>query len=573
MEIILRGYFTKFIDEFELDNNPNKLSDNFEFFAAYVIISNELVNPSLEVSDLENVSVAKNKGIDSIAIIVNNKLATTLKELEDLLGNNSTANVDILFIQTKTSESFEDPELGNFCDTIKDFLYENPKYDMTQEAKDYHEMLLHIYEKLAYIKSFNSKAFYACSGKWTDENSIAKTLKIKENEIKNEHSNFKNGNFSIIPCDKTSLIKLYDKATTPLKTEFKLNNLVSLSNLPPNIDEAHIGLIEFKDFKKIITDPDTGRIRSLFYDNVRDDLGIENPVNQKISQTLTEKKFFLFPLLNNGVTIIAEKNEGTSNKFILNNFQIVNGCQTSNVIFNHINEEGIDQLVIPIKLIVTKDSDVRDNIIVATNQQTEIKEEQLIALSEFQKELEKFYLSNSDGIYYERRTNQYKGTSIKKKNIIDLREQIKSFVAIFMEEPHMVSGYFGKIYTQNKDKIFLETHKHLPYYFAGLMQYKFKDLLNKRLIDRKYNKIRYHIFMIFRKIHEPEDFNFEMLKKKKQSYIESLINSLDENRVLENFKKAFDLIDSSGIDLNSSKEIYKKSTTNTILDKFKEVYK
>lgn len=316
MDKILNGYLNKFSEEFELENSIDNTGKNFEYFASYVLISNELINPNLELSDLENVSVEKNKGIDSIGVIVNNKLSTTLKELEDLLSNNTTANVDLIFIQSKSSETFEDAEFANFCDTIKDFLNEEAKYPMTEEAKDYHEMLLYIYENLAYIKTFNSKAFYSCAGKWNENNSINQTLEIKENEIKKEHNNFKNGNFKIIPCDKNCLVKLYDKVTSPLKTEFKMHKMVSLSNLPSKIDEAHIGLIDFEDFKKIISDPDTNRLRSLFYDNVRDDLGIDNYVNQKISQTLSDKKFSLFPLLNNGVTILAEKNTGTSNKFI-----------------------------------------------------------------------------------------------------------------------------------------------------------------------------------------------------------------------------------------------------------------
>ena len=122
-------------------------------------------------------------------------------------------------------------------------------------------------------------------------------------------------------------------------------------------------------------------------------------------------------------------------------------------------------LCIPVKLIITEDEDIRDRIIVSTNNQTEIKEEQLLALTSFQKNLEEFYKNMPDGLYYERRKAQYSyDPSIKKKTIVDIREQIKSYVAMFLEEPHVVSGHFGKVYKDRISSIFNKDHNYEPYY-------------------------------------------------------------------------------------------------------------
>ena len=48
-------------------------------------------------------------------------------------------------------------------------------------------------------------------------------------------------------------------------------------------------------------------------------------------------------------------------------------------------------LQIPIKLIETLDEDTVNNIIKATNRQTEVTNEQLIALNEFHRKLEAYY--------------------------------------------------------------------------------------------------------------------------------------------------------------------------------------
>ncbi len=69
-------------------------------------------------------------------------------------------------------------------------------------------------------------------------------------------------------------------------------------------------------------------MRGLFYDNVRDFQG-DNPVNKEIDDTLKSDERDLFVLLNNGITIVAESLSKTGDIFTIEDYQIVNGCQTS----------------------------------------------------------------------------------------------------------------------------------------------------------------------------------------------------------------------------------------------------
>lgn len=575
MEVIIKSYLDKFVNDFELDNNDSNISYNFELFSSYVIVSNILQNPSLDINDIESMNIGSNKGIDSIAIIVNNKLVTNTNELKDFFDDNKSANIEICFIQSKTSKHFEDSELSNFADTIIDFLKESPAYALTTEAANYHEMLLFLYSKLPYIPKFKVSAFYTCLGNWTPQNSVETTRKIKEKNIADLHNSEFSDGFSLSMVGENDLRIIYNKISNPLHVELKVNNSISLDNTIDGIKEAYIALLPFNEFKKIIIDSDTGRIRNLFYDNLRDDLGIDNPVNAKISKTLSDKKYLLFPLLNNGVTIIAEKNSRYGNNFSLENFQIVNGCQTSYVISTHINDEGIEDLLVPIKLIITENEDIRDDIIVATNSQTAINNEQLLALTQFQKDLEQFYITQSDELYYERRVNQYKNSNIKQKNIVTLREQIKTYAAICKDVPHLVSGYFGKIYKLYEKSMFLPSQNFESYYFSALLQYKFKDLIARKLIDRKYNKLRYHIFMLYKMFFGEEIYNEIFLNKNRANYFKKLILTLRNNdeKIIEKFHTIFTLIDSSGIDITNQKEIYKQATTDILRNKYYEITK
>jgi AIPR protein len=100
------------------------------------------------------------------------------------------------------------------------------------------------------------------------------------------------------------------------------------------------------------------------------------------------------------------------NRFTIRDYQIVNGCQTSHVLYNCKNFGGIDNLQVTVKIIVTDKDDVINSIIKATNHQTPVKKEELEALSAFQKKLEQYYDSYEysdagERLYYERRSKQY----------------------------------------------------------------------------------------------------------------------------------------------------------------------
>lgn len=380
MDTIIKGYVGKFLKSFGLDVNTDN-ADNFEKFCSYVVFSNELPNQSIDIDDIENTSAGKYKGVDSISFIVNGKLVNTKEEIEDLKDSGGRLDITIIFIQSKTSEKFENSEIGNFCDTIKDFLLEKPQYPMTNAVQEKHEILLYIYSNLADIRGFNSKAFFCTTGKWQEDDIILTTIGNKEIEI-NKLGVFKEGKIIVVPMDSIKLRKLYDKTNMPSNAEFNFENKVEIKQIENSkVQSAFYGMLPFKEFKNVLIDQDSGKIRSLFYDNVRDDLGEKNPVNSDIDATLANKNFSSFPLLNNGITIIAEKNQGTGSKFILENFQIVNGCQTSNVLYKHKDIDGIDELNVPVKLIITSDEDIKNETIIATNNQTQIKEEQLIALT------------------------------------------------------------------------------------------------------------------------------------------------------------------------------------------------
>lgn len=149
---------------------------------------------------------------------------------------------------------------------------------------------------------------------------------------------------------------------------------------------------------------------------------------------------------------------------------------------------GIENVYIPQRIVITQRDDIKNYITKATNNQSEVKKEQIEALSEFQRNLEVFYQTidenDSNKLYYERRTNQYNTHSIQKTRIIDIPTQIKVFTSMFLNNPHGVSGYYGTIAKKMGNKIFKQGHKHLPYYTSALAYYKLESLFRTNKIDQ-----------------------------------------------------------------------------------------
>ena len=123
-----------------------------------------------------------------------------------------------------------------------------------------------------------------------------------------------------------------------------------------------------------------------------------------------------FALMNNGVTVVARKVIPTGNRFVIEDYQIVNGCQTSYVL--HETREALtEEVLVPVRLIATSDTSIRNSIAKATNRQTSVSDDQLFALSDFPKNLEAIFIlfgTTNDSILKEDPNNIPQTLALKK---------------------------------------------------------------------------------------------------------------------------------------------------------------
>ena len=167
--------------------------------------------------------------------------------------------------------------------------------------------------------------------------------------------------------------------------------------------ERYVVLVRLSDYYTFISEGGHLR-RYLFESNVRDFMGL-NPVNEDIKSTLENPTSPDFWWLNNGVTILASSANITGKSITATDTQIVNGLQTTESIFRHFqgNKSFSDDRCVLVKVIVTHDAAVRDAIIRATNNQTNVELASLHATDKIQRDIEDVLLRH--GLFYERRKN------------------------------------------------------------------------------------------------------------------------------------------------------------------------
>jgi hypothetical protein len=246
----------------------------------------------------------------------------------------------------------------------------------------------------------------------------------------------------------------------------------------------------------------------VFEDNVRH-FNDKYPINQKIKETIEKGNIDKFVLLNNGITIVTKKLSTSANYLTLEDYQIVNGCQTSHILYQCRNHPNINDLWITLKIIYTKDQGITNDITTATNSQTEVSFEALKSLLKFHRDLEDYYLSRSYKIdrddiklYYARQEGKYdKDKTVPyKTRIVSIKDQVKSFAAMFMDLPHESHAFYGsRLKAKKIEDIFQENRCFEPYYTSAVAHYELnKFIRNHRNSISEYNVARFHLLMIMK---------------------------------------------------------------------------
>lgn len=314
-----------------------------------------------------------------------------------------------------------------------------------------------------------------------------------------------------------------------------------------DVEFSLITSIKFLELRKLIETKDGLLREKLFLENPRS--VIENSsVNDEIKKTLTDNNFreyFLY--LNNGLTILCDKirrHEAKEDVYYLTYPRIINGCQTTHMLFDHhsANLNTIDNLEVFVKVIATESKDLKRKIIFATNNQNSIDKD-LQALNDFHNKLEEFFqgIENFE-LHYERLRGQYaKVTPPYKK--IDIENLAKVYSSVFLRLPHeMKSNAIKKIEKYQIKGLVFRGNNFDDYYLCAVLFYYLNNFLANNIISLTTQTMDMHLLM---------SCNLKMVKEGKNTTDEKIAS-------LKDYEFAKKLFIETNSDLNTQQYLFER---------------
>ena len=415
--------------EFRNNDNYSNISEYFEFFSASQILKNQ----GLSDDEVDNGIVGKglDGGCDSIYLFLNNLLITP--DVVEHISAPKDSILEMIIIQSKKTTSFgEDAVMkwktisGNLLDlskTTTDFTarYNADVLEAFTTFRDTYTRLITSRVKLKF------KFYYATLASELHPNVIQQAEELKDT-IKGL---FPNAVVEVIFVDSDALFDMYNAVI-----ENRVNLKFADIPISPN-QKNYVALVDLKSYFNFIVN-DEGDVRKSFFDsNVRDYQG-KNNVNSSISETLHRADDNDFWWLNNGVTVLASEATLVNNRELqIVNPEIVNGLQTSMEIYNYFSEnrEALEseKRSILLRIIVPDNEESRDQIIFATNNQTNIPKATLRVTDPIHLQIEMYFKSR--GLFYDRRKNYYKNQGHKPAEIVGVSFLAQCLITIFLKKP------------------------------------------------------------------------------------------------------------------------------------------
>lgn len=497
MHPIIGSYLTQFSRERAIESLAEQ--DQFERFANFCVVSNRCPTRF----DVEDVTTgAPEVGIDGVAVLIGDELVTTIDDAKLIFSKrHRDVEVKYIFVQAKRSEAFRRDAILNLASAVRAILTNTAALPADARLAEVREIHRHVVQNVNKLRNGQPDCglYYVTTGSWTGDTVLESTrLQVMSDLLQTKYFH----SVEVVPMGFDELRKEWIATRSPTEAKFEV-----LSELPmpamEGVSEAIIVLVSAQEFVDKVLCDDKGNLRaSVFEQNVRHFLGEENDVNGQIRKTLGNgRQKHRFAILNNGITITAREIRRVATTVSVRDFQIVNGCQTSHVLFH--NRAALDKhVVLVVKAISSAEEGVVDEVVVATNSQTKVAESQFYAIRDEVRAIQSFfsaYPGDEDDdrrLFFERRIGEFAGRDIAATRIFDIHLLAKVFASMFLDVPHDALGSPRRIYEQGG--LFARSGIEIAYYTAAFVYYRMVLMLGNNQIPRVDGYLKWHALTALR---------------------------------------------------------------------------
>jgi len=398
----------------------------FEYFCFEQLLKNfDLSKEEIEAGWVDG---RHDGGIDGFYIFVNGHL---IWDTSSFLWPRSNAKIEVFIISCKYHDTFKEATLNSILATTHELLDFSLLEDRLRGAysKDIllaRKRLIETYAKLAITTPELTFNFSYCSR--GDVADLGESVAARAEQIRHcSEQFFSNATARFSFVGSAELIEQYRKGK-----QFTLD--LPFQDHLAGTGEGYIVVAKLGDYHRFVCDESGSLRRYLFDSNVRDYLG-ENKVNEDIAGSLENESVPDFWWFNNGITILTTKAVINGKVMQMQDIQVVNGLQTTETIYRHFStgsQKSLDR-TLSIKIIVSKDDKLRDQIIRATNNQSVVEQAALHATDKIQRDIEQI-LERYD-FYYERRKNYYRNIGRPPARFVTPLFLAGGYVSIALKNP------------------------------------------------------------------------------------------------------------------------------------------
>lgn len=490
---------------------PPPESKQFELYVAANYLF-PYVRDDVEKIERSVLGGGSDEGIDIAAVVVNGQLVFEPSEIDELISEQASNTARVVFIQAKTSESYDAKLISKFLhgiESVTKYAINPNNIALPAALVDLASLIDKIAENGDKFQETRipSEVFYVTTSSHDGEGArnelqVTEALRrIKELGVYSEPFELKTHGHDALAA------KLKERhGPQNIRFDFEKRQTIPATE---RVSEAYIGLLSGSEALKLLTD-ETGSVRpGIFDDNVRLDLGANNPVNARIARTLLSDERDQFPFLNNGLTIIASSLRGSGDKFFISGYQIVNGGQTSHQLLRWAASEKVKEnpelllgLWIPVKIVSSEDPSVRTSVAIATNLQTPIGSTDIQASSQTAKDVEEYFAqSGADGLRYLRQA-QHTALDFPRTRVVTTPDLNRAVAATLFGESFRAIGSPKEL--EAEGSFVWGDYSVEAYYYAAWILYRVDRYFARTPESTTLKAAKYHIAMMVSAFINPE---------------------------------------------------------------------
>lgn len=528
MHRVIAGQMRSFSESYLLQELPE--SDQFEMMINHCSITPELV----EEYDLSDVTTGSgDDGIDGCALIIDEEVVLSPEDGEAQLSDGRRQhNAKLVLTQAKTGETIDLGNMLKFHAAVERFCLDfndEPCDEIERTTKETFAKTLDHAGALRNGKP-ELKLRYAYTGRYLRPAEAEKAIEQLVRRI-DEAGYFSKIDYVVM--DRDQINAAYNSTTAPVEAKISAFSIAPLPAIS-GVEESYLAVVPAKQIVDHLLADTEGRLRGhVFEENVRAFLGTDNPVNSAIGATIEDQKDKTrFPVLNNGITVVSPdiRVQGLNITFL--DFQIVNGCQTSNMLWEK-RDQLDNSMMVTIKVIETTNEDMFSDLVKATNSQTKIDDDQFLSLQPIARTIERYFASfdeSENKLYFERRDRQYVGQNIPGLKTFDLKLLARCVSAVFIQRPDLSFKFPRKIFSdlEISKRVFSADNKEIIYYTACLVFYRIAMLFSNRQLPNEARRLKWLMMALFvRKVNGP---NIPPIRSAAiVQYCQNIIDLINEN--------------------------------------------